>query len=322
MPPALAPTSFPVMQRAFPQDGFGIGLILPLETHPGRPAPTMVDHLAMAQRAEQLGFSNLWLRDVPFFDPSYGDVGQIFEPMVYMAYLAAATTTIGLGTAGIVLPLREPKMLAKQAASIDQLSQGRLLLGLSSGDRPSDYPLFDIPYQSRGARFREAFDVLKVVSRQEFPTFDSQHFGRSDGGLNLIPKPKYSRLPTISIGRSQQTELWLAAHMDALIVPAPPEEQLDEATTLWRRHVQSQCGEGISKPIGIAGFLELSEYPKTPFTRIRGGFMAGREGLIEFLHKAKRAGISHAALNPKISKRPYIDVMTELAEYVLPAMAH
>src|SRR3954466_10576731 len=76
----------PGFQRLFQPGELTVGLILPLETHPGRPAPTMREHVQMAQRAEQLGFGALWMRDIPFYDPQYGDVGQIFEPLVYIAY--------------------------------------------------------------------------------------------------------------------------------------------------------------------------------------------------------------------------------------------
>jgi len=106
---AVAPTIalHPGHQRLFAADKLTIGLILPLETHPDTPAPSMRNHIAMAQKADEYGIGALWMRDVPFYDPSYGDVGQVFEPLIYIATLAAATRSIALGTAGIVLPIRE-----------------------------------------------------------------------------------------------------------------------------------------------------------------------------------------------------------------------
>src|SRR5690625_893586 len=94
----------PGFQRLFRPQALTLGLILPLETHPRRAAPTMENHLQLAQRADELDFGALWMRDVPFFDPEYNDVAQVFEPMVYLGYLAAATSRIALGTTGIVLP--------------------------------------------------------------------------------------------------------------------------------------------------------------------------------------------------------------------------
>ena len=71
----------------------------------------------LAKLAESLGFSAVWLRDVPFNVPSFGDAGQVFDPFVYLGALAASTRRIALGVASIVLPLRHPAHVAKAAAS-------------------------------------------------------------------------------------------------------------------------------------------------------------------------------------------------------------
>jgi alkanesulfonate monooxygenase SsuD/methylene tetrahydromethanopterin reductase-like flavin-dependent oxidoreductase (luciferase family) len=155
--------SHPGYNRVFREGQLTVGLILPLETHPQSPQPTMRDHIAMAQKAEEIGVAALWARDIPFFDLAYGDVGQIFDPLIYIAHLAAVTRNITLGTAGIVLPLREPLLLAKQINSLDQLTDGRLVVGMSSGDRPPEYPIFGIDFDTRGERFRDAFGVYRKV---------------------------------------------------------------------------------------------------------------------------------------------------------------
>lgn len=64
--------------------------------------------LERARLADERGFVALWLRDVPVHDPSFGDLGQVFDPFPYLGYLAAATTHVALGTAAIALPLRHP----------------------------------------------------------------------------------------------------------------------------------------------------------------------------------------------------------------------
>lgn len=309
------------MERVFQPGRLTVGLILPLETHPDGPFPRMADHLAMAARAECHGFSALWLRDVPFYDPRYGDAAQILEPMVYMAALAAATTHIALGTAGIVLPLREPKLLAKQANTVDQLSAGRLLLGLSSGDRPAEYPLFDIDFASRGERFRDAFEVLRTVAETDFPRFESERFGRSGGQFQLVPRPVRATLPKIGIGRAQQCTDWLAAHLDGLIVPAPAAIDLAALASDWQARVARTAPSVPYKPLGVAGFLDLVEDAHHPFQRIPGGFRSGRIGLAGFLGAVHEAGIHHVALNPKISRRPYGELMEELSQHVLPQVA-
>jgi len=315
-PPALQ--RHPGFQRLFRPGALTIGLILPLETHPKRPAPTMRDHVQMAQRAEALGFGALWMRDVPFYEPSYGDVAQIFEPMVYLSYLAAATRSIALGTTGIVLPTREPMYLAKQAASVDQLSGGRLVLGLSSGDRQSDYPMLGIDFESRGERYRDAYAVLRTLTEERFPKFRSTRFGGSEGTLDLVPKPLFGRIPAIAVGQAQQSLEWLAQHLDGFIQVAPSVEKLMTLGVNWQTQVRAAAGEGVFKPLGLGGFLDLSSNPNQPFERIPGGFRAGRNGLRDYLELARSAGVSHVALNPKVSRQPYTEILDELAEYVLP----
>jgi luciferase-type oxidoreductase len=138
--------------RAFREGQLTLGFIMPLEAYPDGPLPTLVDHAERARQADEAGFAALWLRDVPFLDPGFGDAGQILDPFTYAGYLAAITRRIGIGTAGVVLPLREPLIVTKQAASVDQLLGGRFLLGLSSGDRPEEYPAFGLELGSRTKR--------------------------------------------------------------------------------------------------------------------------------------------------------------------------
>lgn len=294
-----------------------LGLIMPLETYPASPAPAMQDHFARARHADEAGLSALWMRDIPFFDPRYGDAGQVFEPLTYIAALARETRRIALGTAGIVLPLREPKLLAKQVGSLDHFSDGRMLLGLSSGDRPTEYPLFDIDFDSRGERFRDAFEVYRTVLEERYPRFDSPRFGRSEGMHDLVPKPPHAHTPTIAIGRAQQSTEWIAEHLDGHIAPSPPLPHLAAFARGWRETAMPHSHSPF-KPLGIAGFLDLDEDRDRPLEQIRAGFRTGSKALAEFMATAREAGIHHIALNPKISRRPHQALLEDLVRDVLP----
>ncbi|MFJ3485499.1 LLM class oxidoreductase [Pseudomonas sp. NPDC090202] len=308
----------PGFQRLFQPNALTIGLILPLETHFGRAAPTMQGHVQMAQRAEELGFGALWMRDIPFYDPHYNDVAQMFDPLVYIGFLAAATQRIVLGTTGIVLPTHEPMYLAKQATSLDQLSGGRLVLGLSSGDRFSDYPMLGIDFDSRGERYRDAFAVMRTLIEQRFPTFQSERFGGSTGNLDLVPRAPFGRIPSIAVGQAQQSIEWLAANLDGYLAGAASPDHLAMLGESWHGQVRAAEGENVFKPLGLGGYFDLSRNPDQPFQRIQGGFRAGRNGLRNYLEQAQAAGVSHIALNPKVSRQPYNEILDELGEYVLP----
>ena len=127
-----------------------LGVFFPIEAFAGD-TPTMRDQERVARRAEELGFAALWIRDVPLRDPTFGDIGQIYDPWVYLGWIAAQTCDIALATGSIVLPLRHPLHTAKAAASVDQLTQGRLVLGVASGDRPVEFPSFGVDFERRGS---------------------------------------------------------------------------------------------------------------------------------------------------------------------------
>ena len=173
----------------------------------------MRDQERLARRAEELGFAALWVRDVPLRDPTFGDIGQIYDPWVYLGWIAAQTRDIALATGSIVLPLRHPLHTAKAAASVDQLTQGRLVLGVASGDRPVEFPSFGVDFERRGSLFRENFRVIREVLADEFPVVRSSYGGAvrdgrpraqadrplADTGDRL--QPPESRVDRRSVGR-------------------------------------------------------------------------------------------------------------------------
>ncbi|MBA1232743.1 LLM class oxidoreductase [Pseudomonas viridiflava] len=302
-----------IFSRVFVPEKLTFGLLTPLEGYPLSDTPTLVEHTALATLADDVGFAALWLRDVPLRDPSFGDVAQVFDPMVYATWLAAATRRIAIGTAGVILPLRDPIAVAKQALSVDQLSQGRFVLGVSTGDRPSEYPSFGVEFDNREARFRDAYAVIRKVMNQSFPVHQSSYYGRLDGTLDLIPKAFHARLPTIAVGRCGQEISWLAEHMDGWIWHQSDLELLPSLISRW----QSACGAQKFKPYGYGTFFELDTEPDAPI-RWGRGLRGGRNALISLWQRQRDQGVSHIALNMRVSQRSVKDSIRELAEYVLP----
>ncbi len=306
--------SHPGYSRVFKPGQLTFGFIMPLEGYPNSPFPTLENHVRLAKMADEAGFSALWMRDVPFYDPNFGDTGQRLDPMVYLGFLAAHTQQIALGTAGIVLTLREPLIVAKQAVSVDQLAQGRLLLGLSTGDRAIEYPAFGLDYDNRGERFREAFELIKTVTEQSFPRASTTHYGELRGDIDLIPKPARVRVPMLTIGRARQDLAWIAQRSDAWIWHLSSFRQLPELLEQWRA---SHEGRWL-RPYGYGTFFDLADDPQAPLMQVGNGLRAGRNALIALLQRQQELGVSHVAFNLKPLRRPAEDALTELAEFVLP----
>jgi luciferase-type oxidoreductase len=291
-----------------------LGVFVPIEAYRGS-IPTMQDHLALAQRADQLDFAAVWVRDVPLYDPSFGDVGQIYDPWVYLGYLAASTNRIALATGSIVLPLRHPLHVAKAAASIDRLSGGRLVLGVASGDRLLEFPAFGLDAEQRGERFRDSLAFLRRSLGERFPEIVSP-LG-SLRGADLVPKPAGGRLPILITGSSRQSLDWIATHGDGWVTYPRPLAAQVELVAQWRRLTADGLPRQF-KPFAQSLYLDLAERRQTTPTPIHLGFRLGRDPLIELLHGLETSGVNHVVLNFKYGRRPASEVMEELGAEVLP----
>ncbi len=102
----------------FRMNRLSLGLVVPLETYSRDPVPRMTRHLERIQLAEELGYSAIWLRDVPFNVPSFGDAGQVYDPFVYLGLLGGQTERIALGIASIILPLRRRQSSGKRRCAV------------------------------------------------------------------------------------------------------------------------------------------------------------------------------------------------------------
>lgn len=233
--------------------------------------------------------------------------------MVYAGWLAGITKNISIGTAGIVLPLRDPLIVAKQATSVDQLSGGRMLLGLASGDRASEYPAFGVNFENRSERYREAREMIRTLTEEDYPSFESKNYGTLNGNLDLIPKPFASKMPTLSIGRAGQTLEWMADHMDGWIWHGMDARKITDVIPQWR----AAC-KGAFKPYGYGIGFDLSINPDEPVFIGRNFIKGGRNSLIEFWESQREAGLSHIMLNLKFTHRPSEDIINEFATFILP----
>ncbi len=305
---------FPTINKAYNQTfqpgRLSLGLVVPLEHYPDSPIPTMEHHLQRTQLAEQLGFSALWLRDVPFNVPSFGDAGQIHDPFVYLGALAVSTERIALGVASIILPLRHPAHVAKAASSVDQLSAGRLLLGIASGDRPEEYPALNLPLENRGARFRESIDYIENMA-DSFPTVENS-YGQLRGTIDLLPKPTTGRLPLLITGGSQQSPQWIAQHGDGWITYPRTISAQARIIEGWRRRMV-EAGQP-DKPAVQSLYIDLVEDNDSAPEPIHLGYRLGINLLRVHLKALEEIGINHVAINLRFNRADIETTLQRLAE--------
>lgn len=294
-----------------------LGVFFPIEAFPGD-EPTMLGQERLARRAEELGFAALWFRDVPLRDPSFGDVGQVYDPWVYLGWIAAQTSEIALATGALVLTLRHPLHTAKGMASVDRLSGNRLVLGIASGDRPVEFPAFGVDFEQRAALFRDNLHVVRTALAETFPTIESSRTTLG-GTADLVPKP-ITPVPMLVTGHSGQSLEWIANHADGWITyPRGLQRQADVAAQ-WRAAVDI-AAPGVFKPFVQSLYIDLSDDPDAAPTPIHLGFRAGRHFVLGFLEALRAIGVNHVILNFKYSTRTASDVLEEIGAEILPQLA-
>lgn len=298
----------------FSPNRLSLGLVVPLEAYPHSAVPSMGAHIERAQLAESLGFSALWLRDVPFNVPSFGDAGHIYDPFVYLGALAATTQDIALGVASVILPLRHPAHVAKAAATADHLSGGRLLLGIASGDRPEEYPALNMDYQSRGERFRDSVTYIRSMA-EDYPRVKTAQ-GTLSGDADMLPKPFGARLPLFITGGSQQSTNWVAQNGDGwMTYPRDPISQ-GRVVADYRQRV-AEAGEQ-DKPVMQSLYIDLLDDADAAPKPIHLGFSSGTNYLRDYLLKVQSLGVNHVALNLRFNRAPAEETMARIADEIFP----
>ncbi|MEM7409396.1 MAG: LLM class F420-dependent oxidoreductase [Myxococcota bacterium] len=160
--------------------------------------------LAVAEHAEAAGLESVWTGEHvvlpdPQVPPSPAKPGTPFlDPSVALAAIAARTERIRLGTGIIILPQRNPVELAKELASLDQVSRGRLLFGLGAGYLEPEFRALGANFPERGAVTDEAIDVLRALWTEEKPAFHGKHYRFE--GIDAHPRPHQSPHPPIIVG--------------------------------------------------------------------------------------------------------------------------
>jgi alkanesulfonate monooxygenase SsuD/methylene tetrahydromethanopterin reductase-like flavin-dependent oxidoreductase (luciferase family) len=170
--------------------------------------------LDMARRAEDVGLDSLWVGDHLLYRFADGSTRGPWEGWSLLAALASATSRITLGPLVASTAFRGPALLAKQAATLDEISGGRFVLGLGAGWNPVEFAAFGLPFDHRVARFEEAFTIIRALLREGHVDFVGQYYSARD--CELVPRGPSAGGPAIMIGSLGPRMLAATApHLDA-----------------------------------------------------------------------------------------------------------
>jgi alkanesulfonate monooxygenase SsuD/methylene tetrahydromethanopterin reductase-like flavin-dependent oxidoreductase (luciferase family) len=165
--------------------------------------------VAMARLGEQLGFDSVWVGDhLLYRDETHGARGP-WEAWTTLAGIAASTSRIAIGPLVACTSFHNPAMLAKLAATVDEISGGRLILGLGAGWNETEYRAFGFPFERRVARFAEAFTIIRSLLRDGRVDFEGEFYSARD--CELVPRPRPGG-PSLMVGS-------MGERMLALTVP-------------------------------------------------------------------------------------------------------
>jgi probable F420-dependent oxidoreductase len=285
------------------KDQIPLGMVLPHRS------PDSVDMRAVhqvAQRAEALGFRDLWVTENTL------DHVFCFDPMVVLTYAAAVTTTIRVGVAVVVLPLHSPIHVAHQVATLDYVSHGRAILGVGLG-REAHYTAFQIPRERRVRRFREGVALIKALWTEPKVSYRGEIFQLE--GSTMAPKPVQQPRPPIWLGGGHPDAVRRAAAIaDGWMGSGGSSTaSFSRSVPLLRAVLEKGGRDSASFPISKRVFLSVHERPEVARAEVHRWFgevyhnpdgtdASGVHGTPEQVRERLEAlvamGANHLLLNP------------------------
>ena len=196
----------------------------------------------MAQISEQVGFDSLWLADHLIYRFPNEAESAPWETLTMLSALAAVTTRITLGTLVLSTSFRPPAMLAKMADALDEISEGRFILGVGAGWHQPEYEAFGYPFDHLAGRFDEAMQIIVPLLREGHVDFQGQYYqvsncvlrprGPSPAGPRILVAGRRPRMLQLI---ARDADAWNTAwHTDAAIVKERFDELAQVCATIGR----------------------------------------------------------------------------------------
>ncbi len=254
--------------------------------------PSYKDIEAMAMAAEAAGFDSFWLADHVMFRAPDGENGGCWEVFTFMSAVAAATSRIMIGPLVACTSFRNPALLAKMADALDEISNGRFILGLGCGWHEPEYDAFGYPFDHRVGRFAEAMQIIAPLLREGSVDFHGDYYDATDAVLR--PRSPSPMGPPLMIGGTRPRMLRLTAQY-ADIYNTDTVLSADRVTELWA-NVEAACAEVGRDP----KTLELTSFTAVRIAEAGESVRPGEQAIVgtveEIAAELRRfadAGVTH-----------------------------
>jgi probable F420-dependent oxidoreductase len=210
---------------------------------------------AVAQQAEADGFDSIWLPDHFLYRKPGEPTRGVWEAWTMLAALAEATQRVEIGTLVLCNSFRNPAILAKMATTADEVSHGRLILGIGAGWNEPEYQAFGLPFDHRVDRFEEAVQILKPLLRERHVDFSGKYYqARNCDNAPAGPRPEGPPLLVGSGGprmlrlTAQYADLWNTGYMGKPETMAEPLARIEAAC---REVGRDPATLGVTALIGV-----------------------------------------------------------------------
>jgi probable F420-dependent oxidoreductase len=278
--------------------------------HYGKPVD--IDRiLGVARSAEELGFASVWVTDHLFVPRTleiiYRD--NMLEPLTVLSHLAAVVSRVRLGTSVIILPYRNPIVVAKMLATIDQLSHGRLIFGAAVGWMEEEFSALKVPFAERGALSDESLRIMRAMWTNEVVSHQGTFYQYDD--MQASPRPVQPSGPPIWIGgnsaraRRRVAELgdgWHTSGMNAAAM-APGCAHL---RALWEKNGrQGKPVLSARVDLAIEGVSEtVLAYPPRPGRPTRIPLSGSPAAVVDQLGAFQELGVEHLVFETSTQSHP------------------
>lgn len=303
--------------RITPPDRLVFGLQLPVVaqtgvlTQPWELSAGATEILRVAQAADRLGYFYVSACDhvcIPR-DKATAMSTAWYDPVATLGFVAAATRHIRLLSSVLVAPYRHPLITAKQFATLDALSNGRVILGVGAGHLEGEFAQLGVDFTQRGRLTDEAIDVIRTAFVDEYPEHHGAQWNIQD--LGQQPRPVQRPRPPIWVGGNTPAALKrVGRRADGWIPQGTFRDQLPEQIATIRRHREAAHGDA---PLDIGATSEWL-YVGTPSWEVPAGTATGKgDALAEPLRALKALGATHVSV--RFRTRSCDELLDQLAAF-------
>ena len=264
-----------------------------------------------AELTEELGFDSIWVTDHIIVPSELSIVykDRMLDPLAILSYLAGVTSRMSLGTSVIILPYRNPVTVAKEVASVDALSGGRVIFGAAAGWMEGEFMALNADFENRGAVSDEHLRVIRELWTHPEPEFHSEHYHLS--GVVFSPQPEQQPHPPIWIGGVSHRAVELG---DGWHPNLRPYDELQEAVEHMGR-LSARRGRSAPPVLSARSPVDFDKRPDETRALLRGS----SQEIAESIRRYEGLGVGHLAINfPNVPMDEQLQMVERFAAEVLP----